>query len=176
MDSNPRLASHLTHAPFKRQPLNPTLLTSSLKSMRFSRSLNRRPKKTSAPPPAAPNATTTDDGRPTLSCPFSWWTKPWEAALKKHVRPATANRRRKEINIRMKMPLQVFEQITQPLNPDSHPISLVSLSRPVQPMRRAITMTCSAAGYGHPRSVRSALRSRYVISAPRVYIFRQYNM
>jgi hypothetical protein len=53
--------------------------------------------------------------RPSTSCPTSWWLKPFWAALKKLVRPATANRRRKELIIKMQMPREVFVEILSPL-------------------------------------------------------------
>ena len=56
--------------------------------------------------------------RPTISCPTSWWTRPFHTSLKKLIRPATANRRRKELTIKMQMPREVFEEIVAPLTTD----------------------------------------------------------
>jgi hypothetical protein len=52
---------------------------------------------------------------PTASLPIAWFTKPFNKALKKVVRPATANRRRKEIHLKMPMPREAFESIVSPL-------------------------------------------------------------
>jgi hypothetical protein len=70
------------------------------------------------PPPPPPTVRPPIAHRPSTSCPTSWWTKPFYAALKKLVRPATANRRRKELSIKMQMPRAVFEEILAPLTPE----------------------------------------------------------
>ena len=69
-------------------------------------------------PPPPPIVRPSIAHRPLTSCPTSWWTKPFFAAVKKLVRPATANRRRKQLIIKMQMPREVFEEIMSPLTTD----------------------------------------------------------
>ena len=69
------------------------------------------PKEKAAAPKAAPTPKLTAHVGPTCTAPLSWWIRPFEVALKKLIRPATANRRRKELIIKMQMPIEVFEQI-----------------------------------------------------------------
>ena len=52
---------------------------------------------------------------PMVEVPLGWWLNPLNAAIKMLVRPATANRRRKELMIKMKMPRAVFEKLMEPL-------------------------------------------------------------
>ena len=58
-------------------------------------------------PPAAPV--------PRTSCPTKWFRDPLDKAIKKLVRPSTAERRRKFLVIKHALPLQVFEDFLSPL-------------------------------------------------------------
>ena len=49
------------------------------------------------------------------SCPSSWFRGPFDKAVKKAIRPSTANTRRKEIIVSMRMPRETFEEIMAPL-------------------------------------------------------------
>ena len=52
------------------------------------------------------------------SCPSSWFRDPFDAAVRKAIRPATAVTRRKEIVVQMRMPRETFEDIMSPLTED----------------------------------------------------------
>ena len=52
------------------------------------------------------------------SVPFSWFRAPLDAAIRKVIRPAVAHTRRKMIDIKMSMPLEIFEDFLSPLTPE----------------------------------------------------------
>ena len=62
-----------------------------------------------APPPET--ATTVQ----LTSCPTSWFRDPLDAAIKKLIRPSTALTRRKELEIKLQIPRDVFEDWISPL-------------------------------------------------------------
>ena len=52
------------------------------------------------------------------SLPVSWFRGPWDLLLKNAVKPATMLTRRKEIEVSMRMPREVFEEWLSPLTAD----------------------------------------------------------
>ena len=91
---------------------------------------SRRSSTPSTPKPTPPAAPV-----PTTSCPTLWFRAPLDKAIKKLVRPSTANTRRKELVIKTSLPLEVFEDFfRQPGNQGSGCPMLLTDCLPVCPL------------------------------------------
>ena len=74
---------------------------------------------TTAAAAAAPTSTTSATDLPVrlASTPISWFLNPLKKTIKKLVRPAVAHTRRKELEIKVAMPREAFEEFLSPLQP-----------------------------------------------------------